>query len=144
LSWAERHENHLVCEDDPNNSQGFSSLLSLVRYNVLQARNGWKAIEICNNRREIIYLFVCDVDLPDLSGIEVALKVSGSCPALPILPVSGTPMNAWKGPEIRNFRRLPSELVGFLEKPFRLSTLREKVGELLHCVRHGSRQLLSE
>jgi FixJ family two-component response regulator len=74
---------------------------------------------------------ISDVDLPDLSGTEVALALSKSNPKLPILFVSASPMNLWTRRDRCNFRRLPSALVDFLEKPFRLSTLQNKIGELL-------------
>jgi CheY-like chemotaxis protein len=121
----------LVCEDDPNNRQGFSALLSIMGYSVLAADTGKKAIAICKNKARPIDLLISDVDLPDVSGTEVALKVAESNPHLPILFVSATPLDEWNRRDLYNLKQLPAALVDFLEKPFRLSSMRDKIGKLL-------------
>jgi CheY-like chemotaxis protein len=121
----------LVCEDDLNNRQGFKALLSMLGYAVLAAATGRKAIEICQNKDRPIDLFIADLDLPDLSGTQVALKAAESNPHMPILFVSATPMDGWSRRDLYNFRQLPSALVDFIEKPFRLSALRDKIAELI-------------
>ena len=107
----------LVCEDDLNNRQGFKALLSMLGHAVLAAATGRKAIEICQNKDRPIDLFIADLDLPDLSGTQVALKAAGSNPHMPILFVSATLMDAWsRRDDLCNFRQLPSAL--FIENPF--------------------------
>ena len=50
---------------------------------------------------------------------------------MPILFVSGAPMYAWDGSDVRNFQQLPPDRTDFLEKPFRASVLLDKVSGLL-------------
>ena len=75
----------LVCEDDTNNRRGFCEVLSLMGYRVLQAATGKSAIEICKTQNQPVDLLISDVDLPDVSGVDVALTVAESSPRMPIL-----------------------------------------------------------
>ena len=125
----------LVLEDDPSNMQGFSALLSLIGYSVLEATTGGEGIE-AGNRHGSIDLFLSDVDVPRPSGTEVALELIKSRPTMPVLFVSGNPMYSWRRNDLDNFRQLPSDLVDFIEKPCRLSTFLEKVGELIEKRSH--------
>jgi len=120
----------LVLEDDPSNMRGFSALLSSIGYCVLEATTGKEGIE-AGNRQASIDLFLSDIDVPGPSGTEVALELIKSHPTMPTLFVSGTPMYSWRRNDVDNFRQLPSHLVEFIEKPYRLSALLEKVGELI-------------
>jgi two-component system cell cycle sensor histidine kinase/response regulator CckA len=122
----------LVLEDDPSNMQIFCALLWSKGFQVLEATTGHEAIQISNNEVGSIDLLVSDLQLPDLSGTQVALQLVESRPDLPILFVSGTPMFDWTERDLRNFRHLPAGAVDFLEKPFGVSTLEKKIKDLLH------------
>jgi len=130
----------LVLEDDFGNRRAFCAILGTMGYRVLEATTGKEAIETCN-KQELISLFVSDRALPDLSGTEVALQLTQLQSDLPILFLSGTPIDAWPETDRRNFRQLASGSVEFLEKPFRASALKTKVESLLQshspvsCVR---------
>jgi CheY-like chemotaxis protein len=122
----------LVLEDNPSNMQIFCILLWAKGYQVLEATTGHEAIQISNNEVGSIDLLVSDLQLPDVSGTQVALQLVESRPDLPILFVSGTPMFDWTERDLRNFRHLPAGAVDFLEKPFGVSTLEKKIKDLLH------------
>src|SRR4030095_15963015 len=72
----------LVLEDDPSNMRGFSALLSLIGYSVLEATTGKEGIET-GNRERSIDLFLSDVDVPGPSGTEVALELIKAHPCFP-------------------------------------------------------------
>jgi CheY-like chemotaxis protein len=122
----------LVLEDDLGNMQAFCAVLSSMGYRVLEATTGKEAIETSNNLYEPINLFVSDVSLPDLSGTEVALRLIQLQSDLPILFLSGTPIDDWPESDRRNFRQLLSGSVDFLEKPFHASALQTKVESLVN------------
>jgi two-component system cell cycle sensor histidine kinase/response regulator CckA len=122
----------LVLEDDLGNMQAFCAVLSSMGYRVLEATTGKEAIETSNNLHEPIDLFVSDVSLPDLSGTEVALRLIQLQSDLPILFLSGTPIDDWPESDRRNFRQLLSGSVDFLEKPFHASALQTKVESLVN------------
>ena len=121
----------LVLEDDPSNLQVFCALLGSVGYNVLEATTGEEAIELGKRHSGSIDLFISDVAVPKPSGTEVAVELLKSHPSMPILFVSGAPMYAWDGSDLRNVQQLPPDRTEFLEKPFRASTLLDKVSGLL-------------
>jgi response regulator RpfG family c-di-GMP phosphodiesterase len=127
----------LVLEDDPSNMQAFSALLWSKGYHVLEATTGKKALLAGNHHDPAIDLLVSDVAVPEPSGTVVALELVKSYPAMGILFVSGTPIYAWDRNDLQNFRKLPSDLVDFLEKPFRASAFLDKVDEMLR--RRGRR-----
>ena len=121
----------LVLDDDPSNLQVFCTLLWSIGYNVLEATTGEEAIEFGKRHSGSIDLFISDVAVPKPSGTEVAVELLKSHPAMPILFVSGAPMYAWDGRDLRNVQQLPPDRTEFLEKPFRASVLLGKVRGLL-------------
>ena len=121
----------LVLDDDPSNLQVFCTLLWSIGYNVLEATTGEEAIEFGKRHSGSVDLFISDVGVPKPSGTEVAVELLKSHPAMPILFVSGAPMYAWDGRDLRNVQQLPPDRTEFLEKPFRASTLLDKVSGLL-------------
>jgi CheY-like chemotaxis protein len=126
----------LVLEDDPCNLQVLCALLWSSGCRVLEATTGKEALETANHQNGPIDLFIFDVNVPVLSGTEVALELNQSHPATPILFVSGTPMYAWNRSDLHNFRQLPPDRLDFLEKPFGASALLDKVGELFEGRAH--------
>ena len=121
----------LLLEDDPSNMQVFCALLWSIGYNVLEATTGEEAIEFGNHHSGPIDLFISDVAVPKPSGTDVAVELLKSHPSMPILFVSGAPMYAWDGSDLRNFEQLPPDRTALLEKPFRASVLLDKVSGLL-------------
>jgi CheY-like chemotaxis protein len=108
----------LVLEDDPSNMRVFCGLLSSIGYNVMEATAGEEAIEFGNHHSDLIDLFISDVAVPKPSGTAVALELLKSHPAMPILFVSGTPMNAWDESDLRNFQKLPPDIPTFSRSHF--------------------------
>jgi DNA-binding response OmpR family regulator len=78
-------------------------------------------------------LLVADVQLPDLSGTHVAVEVLKHCPKMPVLFISGTPMEGWPERDLRNFDVLAVGTVEFLPKPFQASALAARVEMLLNA-----------
>ena len=131
----------LVLEDDLSNMQMFSALLWSEGYKVLEATGGNEAVETGTRHDEPIDLLLSDIAVPERSGTEVALELIASHPAMVILFVSGTPMYAWDGTDLNNFRRLPPDRVDVLEKPFKPPALLDKIGKLLGIPTYPTRPL---
>ena len=127
----------LVLEDDASNMRAFRTTLSSEGYCVLEATTGNEAIEV-GDSHAAIDLLVSDVRVPEPSGPAVALRLTNSHPSLGVLFVSGTPMDYWSKDDLDNFKQLPSDLVDFMEKPFRLSAFLNRVDELIK--RHDSNE----
>jgi DNA-binding response OmpR family regulator len=123
-------ETILILEDDPAILQVIGDILRFEDYSVLQAFTGSEAIEIGNNRGPMS-LFITDMQLPDASGIDIALNLVGLYPDLPVLVISGNPMDWWASRDVSNFSRFPPNTVDFLEKPFFASELKMRVRNLI-------------
>ncbi|MEE3717774.1 EAL domain-containing protein [Tumidithrix elongata RA019] len=63
----------LIVDDTPYNCQLLSTMLSRQGYKVLKAENGERALALVD--REIPDLILLDIRMPDLSGIEVCIRL---------------------------------------------------------------------
>ena len=105
-------------------------MLRFDHYSVLEASTGSQAIEI-SRKCGPLSLFVTDVQLPDGSGIDFALRLVALYPDLPVLVVSCNPKNWWASKDVSNFSRFSPNKVDFLEKPFSISELQMRVRNLI-------------
>ena len=121
----------LVLEDDPVNIKTFSTVLDMAGYQVLEATDGKTAVEVGSRSPAPPDLFLTDVAVPGCSGPAAALELSRIHPAMRTLFVSGTPLNDWSPSDLEKVRQMPPDRMDFLEKPFRATTLLEKIGRQL-------------
>ena len=124
-------ETVLVLEDEPTNLKVIALVLRLDGYRVLEAADGNAAIQICNEDRKPIHLLVADVQLPGISGTEVALELLNFWPEIAILFTSGTPVSDWAPADLAGLDHLSGAAVDILEKPFSPLILGKKVRQLL-------------
>ena len=107
----------LILDDDTANLQGIAGVLRSEPYSVLEASTGPEALEKAKTGGRIS-LLVTDMDLTDSCGTDIALKLVGLYPNLPVLFISGTPKFWWTRRDVSNFRQFWMNSVDFLEKPF--------------------------
>jgi CheY-like chemotaxis protein len=109
--------------DDEKTVLGVGSLmLQKLGYNVLVAKNGYKAIHILKENR--VALVILDMLMPGMNGYEIYHQLKKIQPKVKILLASGYPGDQ---PEIR----LDSiGFDGYLQKPFNLKQLSEKIDEI--------------
>src|SRR6267378_2855681 len=100
----------LILDDDEANLQGIGGVLRSELYSVLEASNGFQAIEAAKTGGPIS-LFLTDMDLPSSLGTEIALKLVAVYPNLPVLFISGTPKACWTNRDASNFERFPPNRV---------------------------------
>src|SRR5260370_26643923 len=84
-------ETILILDDDPATLECIGDVLRFNHYYVLEASTGLQAIEI-GRQCGPMSLFITDIELPDASGIDIALKLVVLYPDLPVLVISG---NRW-------------------------------------------------
>lgn len=118
-------ETILVVEDEEAVRLLISNTLSLQGYNVLQAVNGAKALELSNEYKGHIHLVVTDVVMPGMTGPELVERISDIRPDMKILYMSG-----YTDGTISQQGLLDGE-IAFIEKPFGIELLAQKVREVL-------------
>jgi len=118
-------ETILLVEDEELVRNLNREILESYGYKVIEARNGVEALKICSEGEIIIDLLMTDVVMPEMGGSELASKLAVSRPDLKVLFTSGYTDDA----VIRH--GVKDEGTNFLQKPFSLDTLLNKVREVL-------------
>src|SRR5256885_2184330 len=115
----------LVIEDSSMNMRLFNDLLSAAGYAVLQATNGMAGLSMAREHRPS--LIIMDIQLPDLSGIEVTrrLKQDTDLKGIPIFAVTAFAM---KGDEAK-IREAGCD--GYMSKPIDIRRFLKSVQQLL-------------
>ena len=115
----------LWVDDEEIALEVWSQMLEKLGYNVLQARYGIEALEIFKKQQKSISLVILDMRMPGMSGCELFDRLKKIQPDLKIIIVSGY-MEEYDLCEIstRNFD-------GYINKPFKLKELSEKIEEVL-------------
>jgi two-component system cell cycle sensor histidine kinase/response regulator CckA len=121
----------LVAEDEPTLRSVIRRSLSRLGHRVLLAEDGARALQIAASHLEDIDLLITDVVMPNLSGAELARRLTSQRPGIGVLFISGY---SWG-------ESLPAsdltEGVAYLQKPFDTQALEAHVAELL-SVKPGS------
>jgi two-component system cell cycle response regulator len=101
----------LIVEDNPANLELMTYLLSTVGHTVLAAKDGYRGLDAA--RREHPDLIICDVQLPDIDGDEVArwLKSDPDLRTTPLVAVTALAMVGDRD------RMLAAGFDGYLAKP---------------------------
>jgi CheY-like chemotaxis protein len=119
-------ETVLLVEDEEMVRNLVRYILRQEGYTVLEAANGMKALELCEQHQGPIHLLVADVVMPQMGGQELARRLLEKQPHLPVLFLSGY---TGASPIPTDFRG--GEGGNFLQKPFAPGALARKVRELL-------------
>jgi CheY-like chemotaxis protein len=109
-------ETILLVEDDEAVLEVVRNLLSLNRYQVIEAHNGFQALAICQDYSDTIHLMITDIIMPQMNGIELAKRARSLRPDMKVLFMSGYV------PEYLQQQGLTNDMV-LLRKPFGLEDL---------------------
>ncbi len=87
----------MVVEDNPMNMELTTDLLESNGYEVIQAENGYKALDIVNENKDLV-LILLDMQLPDLDGLEVLkhLKKLDTVKHIPVIALTAYAMRGDK------------------------------------------------
>ncbi|MFO7602117.1 MAG: response regulator [Candidatus Desulfacyla sp.] len=115
----------LVIEDDELVMDMTQTMLGMLGYRVLKAATGQEAVHTARTFDGGIDFALLDIKLPDMSGIQVYPLIMAARPDLKVVVCSGYSID---GParEILN-----SGAHGFIQKPFSLEALNEKLRQVL-------------
>jgi two-component system cell cycle sensor histidine kinase/response regulator CckA len=124
-------ETVLLVEDEESVRVFASKALEKQGYRVLQARHGRDALLRLADHEGPVHLVITDIVMPEMGGGELARRLAGERPEVPVLFMSG-----YTDDEVAQ-RGLGAEQ-GFLQKPFTSDGLARKVREVLgEARRHG-------
>jgi DNA-binding response OmpR family regulator len=109
----------LVVDDDPAILHMCAQVLRAQGHEVLTCDGGAVALQTALGRE--LDLALCDLNLPDMHGLDVIRAIKTQSPSLPIIVMSALDANVWQP--------LSTEAgaANFLQKPLRLELLRNEV-----------------
>ena len=115
----------LVIDDEEILRTTTGAMLELFGLTPVCAEDGYAGIEAFAASPDDVRLVLLDLTMPNLDGLQTLERIRAIRPNAPILLMSG-----FTEQEVAR-RFAGHELSGFLQKPFKLSTLREKLAEIL-------------
>ena len=118
-------ETVLIVEDDDGLRNLAKNALRKYGYEILEAENGEKALNVSETHNGRIHLLLTDVVMPGMSGTDLAEKLQSIRPETRVIYMSGYTDNA-----IVNHGILRKG-INFIEKPFSPESLGRKVREVL-------------
>jgi CheY-like chemotaxis protein len=118
-------ETILLVEDEPTILRMTRMMLERKGYSVLSAATPAEAIEKAKNHSAVIDLFITDVVMPQMNGRDLAGQITEIYPDTGQLFMSGYTSN------VIAHHGILDEGVAFIQKPFSMADMTEKVRELL-------------
>jgi signal transduction histidine kinase/CheY-like chemotaxis protein len=119
------HETILVVEDEPAVRAVTAMMISSAGYRVLEAGTPSEAIRLAQAHQDEINLLITDIVMPEMNGQELATALTALIAGLKCLFVSGYT------PDGVAARGVSHEGALFLQKPFTVQSLADKVREAL-------------
>ena len=111
----------LLADDDGQLRKFVSTLLTRCGYDLIIASDGKEALQKSLDHDGDIHLLLADVEMPGMTGIELAIQINQSRPKTKILLISGLASgllvlnNGWQ----------------FIPKPFMADMLRDRIRDFL-------------
>jgi two-component system cell cycle sensor histidine kinase/response regulator CckA len=110
------NETILLVDDEPSLRAVMARALASKGYNVLQAENGARALDVADAYKAPIHLVVSDIEMPDMNGPELFENLRRWYPRLRFLFISGQMPDAEPNVSIDG-------RTAFLPKPFSIEAL---------------------
>jgi CheY-like chemotaxis protein len=105
-----------------------TDMLQMLGYSVLAAPAPGEAIRLAQNHAGPIDLLMSDVVMPEMNGRDLAQTVTGIYPGIGLLFMSGYTA------DVIAHQGVLEDGVAFIQKPFSMAFLAEKVREVLDRV----------
>jgi CheY-like chemotaxis protein len=118
-------ETILLIDDEPINLEVSGELLESLGYRVYLAGGGQEGLAIYEEKRDEIDMVILDMVMPGISGGETFDRLRRSDPDIKVLLCSGYSING----QAQNI--LDRGCNGFIQKPYKMSHLSQKIRELL-------------
>ena len=117
----------LVADDEPDVRKLVRMVLTKAGYNVLEAEDGAKAIEVLNTgeNRLMLDVIICDIRMPKLNGMEAIAYFRKEYPRVPLVVLTGFPDTDMATSLLRQ------GVADYLVKPVEAETLRTAVARAM-------------
>uniref|UniRef100_Q01RQ0 histidine kinase n=1 Tax=Solibacter usitatus (strain Ellin6076) TaxID=234267 RepID=Q01RQ0_SOLUE len=132
LSKTDATETVLVAEDEPAVRELVRQTLEQRGYTVLEAKDGYEALRVFEQRKNEIHLLLTDVIMPLMNGRELAKRLESLRPGMKIVYMSGYT------DEVLAFHGFAQPEIEFIQKPFTASELANKVELVLSVDRRAT------
>jgi CheY-like chemotaxis protein len=119
------NETILLVEDEPAILNITTIILSKKGYNVLAAETPGKALQLAREHTGVIHLLMTDVVMPEMNGRDLAKNMLSIYPGMKRLFMSGYTA------DVIAHHGVLDEGVHFIQKPFNMKVLAEKLREVL-------------
>jgi two-component system, cell cycle sensor histidine kinase and response regulator CckA len=123
---AEEPVTVLVVDDEPDVRRVAALALRRAGHSTLEAKNGREAVDIYRELGEGIDLVLLDLVMPVMGGYEALEELRAIDPELPVVIFSGYDATA-----VRDALAAATAPTVFLQKPFKLDVLGERIDEVL-------------
>jgi len=118
-------ETILLVEDDKEILKYTKNVLSEFGYNIIEAENGKKAVELVKDGDMKPDMLITDMVMPEMNGMELSEKIVKILPNCKILYVSG-----YSDDHIIESGEIDKDLA-FIQKPFNVKVLLEKIRDVM-------------
>jgi two-component system, cell cycle response regulator DivK len=122
-NWTNR--TILVVDDTPTNFMLIKTALRDTGLEILWAKNGLEAIEVCEYNPQI-ELVLMDIRMPVMDGYEASRKIRAVRPVLPIIAQTSYAMQGDME------QSLTAGCTDYIPKPINLDDLKMKINKYLH------------
>jgi CheY-like chemotaxis protein len=110
-SDVNNHWTILIAEDEESNFNLLKELITSLKVNILRAKNGQEAVELC--RTSIVDLILMDIKMPVMDGLMATRQIREFLPDVPIIAQTG--YNAEADKELA----FASGCTSFISKPLK-------------------------
>jgi DNA-binding NtrC family response regulator len=100
-------------------------MLEKLGFSVLTAKNGVEALDVYKNNQNDIDIIILDMIMPDMGAADTYVELQSINPAIKVLLSSGY------GTDHQTRELLSLGCSGFIQKPFSMQSLSEKIEEIL-------------
>jgi len=121
----EGSETVLIIDDEENIRDLHSTALKEFGYKVITAQNGEEALIIFKENHQSIDLTILDLGMPGMGGFKCMLEMKKIVPDSKIIIASGY-SEVFQTEDL-----MKSGASGFIQKPFKLKSVLEKIREVL-------------
>jgi two-component system cell cycle sensor histidine kinase/response regulator CckA len=115
----------LVVEDESAVRRFVQRALERKGFEILEAADGTEALDLMESHRGRVDVVVTDIDMPQMSGIELARELARSHPETPVLFLSGSSRDFLDDPDAQE------ALGSFLQKPFTEEAIVDELRRLI-------------